>query len=166
MDEDKKPDEIYCPECGKPVKKNAVFCPHCGIQVKELAVSAAPASIKIEPAASPKSKTVSVVLAVFFGFWSWLYTYKKDFIKFWIYIGFPIAVMVIFIIIEAVHSMNNPLLKYSTLPVVHSHLYVGVRMAFANYGTWTWVIFLSSYIWALCNSIIRPESFYKNYPNG
>ena len=37
----KKPDEIYCPGCGKPIKKDAVVCPHCGVQVKELKVSTA-----------------------------------------------------------------------------------------------------------------------------
>src|SRR5665811_1536197 len=35
----KGPDEIYCPECGKPVKKSAVFCFSCGVQIKELKVS-------------------------------------------------------------------------------------------------------------------------------
>ena len=38
---EKKPDEIYCPGCGKPIKKDAVVCPHCGVQVKELKVSTA-----------------------------------------------------------------------------------------------------------------------------
>ena len=33
------PDEIYCPSCGKPIKKEAVVCPYCGVQVKELKVS-------------------------------------------------------------------------------------------------------------------------------
>jgi hypothetical protein len=44
MDEDKiqekKPDEIYCPSCAKPIKKDAVVCPYCGVQVKELKMSA------------------------------------------------------------------------------------------------------------------------------
>lgn len=31
-----------------------------------------------------KSKVVSVLLAVLFSFWSWLYTYKLDVNKFWI----------------------------------------------------------------------------------
>lgn len=26
--------EIYCPECGKPVKRNAVICANCGVQIK------------------------------------------------------------------------------------------------------------------------------------
>ncbi len=37
--QEKKPDEIYCPSCAKPIKKDAVVCPHCGVQVKELKVS-------------------------------------------------------------------------------------------------------------------------------
>jgi len=36
----KKPDEIYCPSCAKPIKKDVVVCPNCGVQVKELKVSA------------------------------------------------------------------------------------------------------------------------------
>jgi rRNA maturation endonuclease Nob1 len=38
--QEKKPDEIYCPSCAKPIKKDAVICPNCGVQVKELKVSA------------------------------------------------------------------------------------------------------------------------------
>ncbi|MBN1383281.1 MAG: hypothetical protein JW983_00170 [Elusimicrobia bacterium] len=38
--QEKKPDEIYCPSCARPIKKDAVVCPHCGVQVKELKVSA------------------------------------------------------------------------------------------------------------------------------
>lgn len=37
--QEKKPDEIYCPSCAKPIKKDAVVCPYCGVQVKELKVS-------------------------------------------------------------------------------------------------------------------------------
>lgn len=35
----KKPDEIYCPSCAKPVNKDAVMCPHCKVQLKEFKVS-------------------------------------------------------------------------------------------------------------------------------
>jgi len=38
--QEKKPDEIYCPSCAKPIKKEAVVCPYCGVQVKELKTSA------------------------------------------------------------------------------------------------------------------------------
>jgi hypothetical protein len=36
---DRKPDEIYCPNCAKPVNKEAVMCPYCKFQIKELKVS-------------------------------------------------------------------------------------------------------------------------------
>jgi len=37
MDEPlKQEDEIFCPECGKAIKRNAVICVNCGIQVKPL----------------------------------------------------------------------------------------------------------------------------------
>ena len=32
----KNSDEIYCPECAKPIKRNAVICPNCCIQLKAL----------------------------------------------------------------------------------------------------------------------------------
>ena len=35
----KQPDEIYCPSCAKPIKKDAVVCPNCGVQIKELKVT-------------------------------------------------------------------------------------------------------------------------------
>jgi DNA-directed RNA polymerase subunit RPC12/RpoP len=31
---EKQTDEVFCPECGKPIKKKAVICPYCGIKVK------------------------------------------------------------------------------------------------------------------------------------
>ncbi len=32
----KQPDEIYCPNCAKPISKEAVTCPKCGVQIKEV----------------------------------------------------------------------------------------------------------------------------------
>ncbi len=81
----KKEDEIYCSECGKPIKRNAVICVHCGVQVKELS-----AGDEVKTVTS-KDQTVAFVLAVFFGFWSWLYTYKKDQLKFWIFLGVAVT---------------------------------------------------------------------------
>jgi len=31
----KKEDEIYCPECGKPIKKDFTICPYCRTKLKE-----------------------------------------------------------------------------------------------------------------------------------
>jgi hypothetical protein len=158
MNEDKKEDEIYCPECGKPVKKNAVVCPHCGIQIKELAVSAAPASIKIEPAASPKSKTVSVVIAVFFGFWSWLYTYRRDQIKFWIFLGILITMWISYIG-YACSSVAETLTDYNfNMASYESNIH--------TFSNWIFAVVAIGWFWALIDAVRRPTGFYLNYPNG
>ncbi|MCL5772706.1 MAG: zinc ribbon domain-containing protein [Actinobacteria bacterium] len=158
----KKEDEIYCPECAKPIKRDAVICVNCGVQIKEIKTSGT-TTYNL----NAKSKGIAIVFSIFLGFWSWLYTYKKDFKKFWIFLGLPIVFMGIVIIIETLNSVSNPLNKYtSSFMLVHSHLYVGFYSALAKYGTWIWLLFFIPHICALCNSIIRPENFYKNYPNG
>jgi hypothetical protein len=35
----KQTDEIFCPECAKPVKRDAVFCANCGIKIKNIDIS-------------------------------------------------------------------------------------------------------------------------------
>ena len=39
-----------------------------------------------------KDKTVAIVLAVVLGFWTWLYTYKRDAWKFWLCLGLNMTV--------------------------------------------------------------------------
>lgn len=75
----KNPDEMFCPECGKAVKRNAVICVHCGIQIKPLQNT----TVKQEViTTTPKSRKVALWLVLFLGFFSWLYTFKKDWWKF------------------------------------------------------------------------------------
>lgn len=72
-------DEIYCPECGKTIKRNAVICSYCGIQVKALVVE----HIKDDKIITNlRSRKVALWLVLFFGIFSWLYTWKKDWWKF------------------------------------------------------------------------------------
>jgi len=145
-------DEIYCPECGAVIKRSSTFCMECGMQLKEKKVTTPEVERSKEVTAGyPKSKTVTILLAVFFGFWSWLYTYKKDYKKFWVYLCLNMLSTVAIIII-----LNLVFSGYSS-------------KAFEDYGTWIWLCILingSSSIWALVNSITRPESFYTNYPYG
>lgn len=130
----KKEDEIYCPECGKPVKKNAVFCVHCGVQIGDIKTSS-----KREAAYNPyaKSKATAVVLAVFFGYWSWVYTYGKNGFKFWVaFVGAPAVIVAI------AHFLNS----YGTL-----FIFLGLAVI---------------WIWAIADNAMRSDSFYENYPNG
>jgi len=69
----KQADEVFCPSCGEAIKKEAVICVKCGVSTRN--------QIQKD---TPKDKSTSVLLAVFLGYWSWLYTYKKDAWKFWL----------------------------------------------------------------------------------
>lgn len=66
---------MFCGNCGNP--SNGVnFCLNCG----------SPAAVQIPSNGYPaqrKSKSTAVVLAVFFSFWTFLYSYKVDKRKFW-----------------------------------------------------------------------------------
>src|SRR3989337_905778 len=72
----------YCPACGKPTNSLAVMCVNCGAQLSAQTI--------VAERKGGKSKTVSVLLAVFLDFWTWLYTYKKDAWKFWVGVGLAI----------------------------------------------------------------------------
>lgn len=67
----KQPDEMFCPSCGAIIKREAELCVHCGVRVGR-------------PTAGAKSKTTAILLAVVFGSFTWLYTYRADGPKFWI----------------------------------------------------------------------------------
>ena len=74
--------EMYCKSCGNQIMKEAEICPKCGVRVTN--------RVNVSPQV-PKDKTVAVLLAVFLGFWTWLYTYKKDAWKFWLNLGLTVV---------------------------------------------------------------------------
>ncbi|HWC76810.1 MAG TPA: hypothetical protein VG778_05080 [Blastocatellia bacterium] len=41
---------------------------------------------------APKDKTVALLLAIFLGGWTWVYTYRKDAWKFWLSLGLNLTV--------------------------------------------------------------------------
>lgn len=151
----KAQDEIYCPECGTVIKRSSVFCTECRTQLKEKKENIVEVTKPKEVALAPsKNKTIAILLSIFLGFWSWLYTYKVDRKKFWVYlclilpgvVGIPIII------------------NLSISGYVSNSAFVNVFLE--GYGTWVWMYFLvnlSSFIWALVNSIARTESFYTNY---
>jgi glucose uptake protein GlcU len=147
----KQEDEIYCPECGKPIRRTAVFCEHCGTKLKDTKEYQSEPIRQKEYSPKPKNKAVAIILAVIFGYWSWLYTYKKDTTKFWVYLCILLPSSVGMVILLNIFISNQTTGKF-----------------FTNYGTWIWLYFLissSASIWALVKSIGRPASFYDNYPD-
>jgi hypothetical protein len=79
----------YCYACGNGVIATAVVCPKCGSPVGGIGAQGSP------PAA--KSKTAAVLLAVFLGFWTYLFTYREDKNKFWSWLIGPLLVLVVLI---------------------------------------------------------------------
>ena len=68
-----------------------------------------------------KDKSVSVILAIFLSFWTWLYTYRIDAWKFWVGIALSILLWWTFIapfgvwiwaVIDASIKDKNKLRKY------------------------------------------------------
>lgn len=79
----KTSNEVFCKNCGNLISKDAVICPKCGVQAKEMELSKK----------QPKDKTVAILLAVFLGFWVWIYTWEKDQWKFWLGLGVTIVTL-------------------------------------------------------------------------
>ena len=90
----------YCMNCGaRPLIGNK-FCHACAVPTNPLAEICIKCGARLTPQAytvvsGGKSKTASVLLAVFLSFWTWLYTYKKDAWKFWVGLGVSILIFVV-----------------------------------------------------------------------
>ena len=179
----KSPDEIYCPECGRTIQRDSTKCSFCDTDFKKLFGSEEQqdtGNIKYGagdysgprdgypsgdtyketlPQSYPvKSKTVAVVLAVFLGFWAWLYTFKNNSLKFWITLG---VFGVVFIITSA----------YSCSIITDSMNYGGYGTnyfggSFIGFIIFTNIINFGVWVWCVVDNAIKPESFYRNYPNG
>lgn len=73
----------FCSACGAGIVKQAIVCPNCG-----------------SPVGGPmKDKTVAVLLAVFLGVWTWLYTYQRSKVKFWSGIGLSVLGLILTIVV-------------------------------------------------------------------
>jgi hypothetical protein len=82
----------FCQNCGSILTNTNLFCGTCGARISAETASgkAAPNQvIPVQRTISPKNKTVSILLAIFLTFWTWLYTYKRDGWKFWT--GFAVS---------------------------------------------------------------------------
>ena len=84
-------DEIFCPSCAQIIKRDAAICFHCGVP------------LAVVPAATiarrPRSKAVAVILAVFLGYWAWLYTYRRDAWKFWLNLALTIVTLLVWAVV-------------------------------------------------------------------
>ena len=114
----------FCPACGASTNAQAVICIKCG------------AGLEAKPeihSKTAKSKTGAILLAVFLGFWTWLYTYKKDAWKFWLGLGLAIV------------------------DVILSIVTFGYSLFF------TWIISLGIWIWAIVDTSVKKDQWYNSY---
>jgi len=148
-------DEIYksCSECGKLIKWEAVVCTYCGMQVKELKVDVNYNTEYINPA---KSKAIAVILAVFFSYWAWLYTYRINGGKFWAFLVVDIL-RSIFAVLFSIPNNNLGIYNYDKI-FTPGNLTIFIILS----SIWTLILWLD----VLITSAIKPNSFYTNYPNG
>ncbi len=84
---------------------------------------------------SNRTKTTAILLSVFFGIFSWLYTYTINKARFWICLIFYFVVLINVLMID--------------LPGVIWVLYI------YSFGVW---------LWARINNAVKPEEFFANYP--
>lgn len=123
----------YCVGCGKGLIASAAICPVCGTPVKANSTSRG------------KDKTVAVVLAVFLSGWAWLYTYRFNAAKFWIYIGGSF-----FLVLTGSVSFAASLDAYDSVPAYAVLAFV----YFVSFAFW---------LWAVIDSATKPREYYENY---
>lgn len=119
----------FCQNCGKATDPLAEMCVGCWAKLDQRETQQAIAS-------AGKSKTVSILLAVFLGFVTWSYTYKKDSWKFWV--GAAAFVMaVVFTVTGDAFPFGPALLT---------------RLACFGVG-----------IWAIIDTATRTDAWYRDY---
>lgn len=148
----------YCSSCGNSVDPRAVVCPGCGV--------ATAGSV------GAKSKTAAVLLAVFLGPWTWLYTYTRDFRKFWAGIGVSIGWTILLIIAITAFSSTVAACTTTQLTTTGSCAALTAGTAAAGFGfasvatIISWILFPAIWIWSIVDTASRRDWFYTNYPNG
>lgn len=129
----------FCSACGNAVLDTAVVCPKCGSPTSRY---------RPEPVQVAKAKSTAVVLSVFLGIWSWLYTYKANAHKFWI--TFPIlAALFVAILTYAILASTYP-----------SDAEVAIRLIVTR--AWQFLV-VGFWLWAIIDNATKPHAFFEKY---
>ena len=146
----------YCAACGVGLSSGDAFCPKCGVQVGVSPV----AMVRIQ---KPKDKTAAVLLAVFFGFWSWLYTFKASKAKF----IFGLAISLVGLLIAVLEQVSWAENDAQCTLQIHNLVFYGVdnttcdaRYRHEYFGI---AIIFAVWLWSLLSNVLRPKDFYENY---
>ena len=141
---------IYCRSCGSYLDGTPELCRHCGARplggsafcnacrgktdlLDETCKTCGAKLITYQAAQAGyrgKSKTVSMLLAVFLGIWTWIYTYEEDWWKFWIGLGLSVLVLLGFFSF-GVPALFNTSGKFPDFVLV---------LGLVSLGIWIWAI--------------------------
>jgi hypothetical protein len=135
----------FCSACGSSIIETAIICPKCGSPTAKYVVT---------KGAAEKSKTTAVVLAIFLGIWSWLYTYKFNKNKFWVALTTYLAFSVVILIRGLFAAYQRDIGYYPTA----EEAILWRTVAFA--WLFTPVAFT---IWAIVDNATKSSSWYQNY---
>lgn len=132
--------EKYCAACGNGLIATAAICPKCGSPTGSRKISSS--------GSTGRNKTTAVLLAVFLGFWTYLYTFSEDSKKFWISLSVVVGPgflgFVMYFVAEA--TWDTGLANFSFLLVAIAYL--------ASLVTW---------LVALITTVKRGNDFFENY---
>jgi hypothetical protein len=136
----------FCSACANPLIETAVICPKCGSPTSKY-LSQSPVPVK--------SKTTAVVLAVFLGIWTWLYTYELNKRKFWssliAYLGLSVVIAIRIAYVDYQSAQGNypsefELIFWRALGIVWLLSPMGLS------------------VWAIIDNATKPRSFYEAFP--
>jgi hypothetical protein len=105
-------------------------------------------------AGKPKNKTGSILLAIFAGFWTWLYTYRKDGWKFWLSLSLTMAGMTVMAFTTVIMLTSSDALNILTDPIT------------AWLAAWViaYAITIGLWIWGIVDTATKKADWYDNYP--
>jgi hypothetical protein len=138
----------HCQNCGNQASETDRFCKACGAPItesgaqSELSAQSYPSTQQVK---NGKSKAVSILLAVFLSYWTWLYTYKRNWWKFWLGLilsGLPSLLAAVFL----VFYISN----VSWLP---DNLIIAMA----------YILPFMVWEWAITDSIIKKNEWYAQY---
>jgi uncharacterized OB-fold protein len=134
----------FCTACGNSLIESAVICPKCGSPTNNFnqtsQTSGQQNSYSGPHNPEARSKTAAVLLAVFVGIWSFLYTFKADAKFFWLGLSTPPAAVLVVALLSGGRLM-------------------GWHILFA--------LFVSTLvsILAIVRQAVRPSEWFARYPN-
>ena len=130
----------FCTACGKALIETAVICPGCGSPTSRFGQNQGHTAVVPPRPYNPqaKDKTTAVLLAIFLGLWSYLYTFKADATIFWISIVTPpVTVLALIVFLSG--------------RIERGHLLMAFSCAFS--------------LVAIIRQASRPSSWFAGYPN-